>query len=165
MSSYWAGYSGTALVLRENEFSGFLEKYKELHKETLTAIEENEESVREYPFLCSCSIGKENVNIKYFYIVDVLQGECDGMCLYPYIVDYRKNSPESPVNPGISLRSENVYVVFADHQLDSVDTFFHRPYESYNALVQEFKDKLEKYLPANFNWDLHTGHFSYAAYA
>nr|WP_317439871.1 hypothetical protein [uncultured Enterocloster sp.] len=49
--------------------------------------------------------------------------------------------------------------------MDGFDTFNEKPYASYEALRQEFKDKLERYLPDDFDWDAHIGRFRYAAYA
>lgn len=60
---------------------------------------------------------------------------------------------------------KRLYVIFADKDMDGFDTFNEKPYASYEALRQEFKDKLERYLPDDFDWDAHIGRFRYAAYA
>ncbi|MBQ6857620.1 MAG: hypothetical protein IJO13_11025 [Lachnospiraceae bacterium] len=63
------------------------------------------------------------------------------------------------------MRDKNLYVVFSDKDMMSVESFEKKRYDSYEELVQEFKDKLQNYLPDDFEWDIHIGNFSYAAYA
>ena len=57
------------------------------------------------------------------------------------------------------------YMAFSDKSFDGPEVFSKKPYDSYEAFVEEFKRKFEKYLPSDFDWDAHLGRFNYAAYA
>lgn len=156
MSSYWAGYYGVALVLTDEEFDDFCEKYKSIKLIDDDTFNDalNENGVRDYNFIKSDKNG-------VFDIIDVCTEDCDGMCLIPYFHEGKENKHHA----NTALRLNSCYVVFSDKSMDSLSAFTKRPYESYEDLVQEFKNKLECYLPEDFNWDEHIGRFSYAAYA
>ena len=51
------------------------------------------------------------------------------------------------------------------YRIDGMNCFDERPYESYDAFVQEFKDKMAAYLWDSFDWDAHIGIYSYACFA
>ena len=57
------------------------------------------------------------------------------------------------------------YMFFSDRDLDSPLAFERRPYNSYEEFRQEFKDKMEAYLPDDFDWDAYIGRFRYACFA
>lgn len=167
MGSYWAGYSGSALVLKEKEFGEFLKKYNEFHEtDVISEVEEMEETLREYPFIRSAFKEKLGIGIpRCFYVVDISTDDCDGMHLIPYVIGGKQNNPGNSDFQDARLRAENLYVIFSDRQLNCASALFERPYESYESLVLEFKDKLAKYLPVEFYWDMHIGGFYYASYA
>lgn len=156
MSSYWAGYYGVALVLKDKEFDDFCEKYKSINLIDDDTFDDalNEDGVRYYNFIRSDKNGS-------FEITDVCVEECDGM----YLIPYYHNGQENKNYGNSSLRLNSCYAIFADKAMDSLSAFTKRPYESYADLVQEFKSKLKCYLPEDFNWDEHIGRFSYAANA
>lgn len=168
MSSYWAAYYGVALVLKEKEFCDFLEKYAEKHNLEREDLDEKieDDGVREYPFV-------KSANSEVFEITDILTDSCDGMYLIPFYNKGKKNTyftdqEKKEVNKdycALSLRDKNLYAVFSDKDMMSVESFEKKRYDSYEELVQEFKDKLQNYLPDDFEWDIHIGNFSYAAYA
>lgn len=178
MSSYNSGYHGSALVLDKKEFDELISRYKEIIvsklKKTLQddfeyLVMSEECLLREYPFIRSvyCTenpnkILEDGTQTKVFEILDVSTDDCDGMYLLPYLNDGKLLWSQ---NSGISLRDKNLYVIFSDHQLDNPLTFVTKPYESYEAFVNEFKEKLKNYLPEDFNWDKHIGSFSYSCYA
>lgn len=158
MSSYWAAYYGTALVLSEEEYVSFLNSYAEHHDIAREKMEEDiaEEGLRNYPFVRS----KPTEADVTFEITEILTDDCDGMRLVPY-----------RTAPGDSdyklLRWHNCFVVFSDKYPGSMLYHFsgEKAYESYDDLVTEFKDKLSAYLPEDFDWDTHIGVFDYAMYA
>lgn len=169
MSSYWCGYYGTALVLKADEYEAFLNRYAK--ENNINPEELNDEldtyGVREYQFKKSSrkneSLEEENV----FSIIDILEDDCDGMRLFPFFVNGKENTEE---NFGYDivmheLQHYNLYVVFSDKNFHSPNVFKKPAYTSYNALLNEFKDKMKTYLPNDFDWDQHIGSFSYAAYA
>lgn len=174
MSSYWAGYYGTALVLNENEFEDFLNKYTEIrHPETFTRpyIDQLFEDcpIGEYDFIKSRVPETPAALADCFNITPVLHEETDGPWFAPFI---RPNGDWNLID-GIKYtdietditRGENRYVIFSDCNLDSPRNWVKPAYPTYDSLVQEFKDKLQKYLPDDFDWNAHIGRFSYAAYA
>lgn len=124
-----------------------------------------EESLREYPFICGAFKEKNAEFPRCFYFVDINNDNCDGMYFVPYIIGGKQNKRTDPDFLDFLLRADNLYVIFSNQQLDCASAFFERPYESYDAFVQEFKDKAARYLPTDFDWDMHIGSFSYAAYA
>lgn len=162
MSSYWAGYWGSALVLTEAEFCDFVKHYAKIHH--IENIEEKLKEarvVREYEW-------KKSLGDGTFEILDVLSHENDGMTFWPFMKKNKDGKYEPNVGPHLVynvMRSENCYVIFSDKNLDDVRSFFEMRYPSYEVFKQEFKDKMEAYLPKDFDWDAHLGNFSYAAYA
>ena len=178
---YWAGYHGDALVLNEEEFEAFCECYVLVNglvpfSDDADEMEErvtdyvrgmfDNEPIREYSW--KCAVDKQ----KTFQIVDVLVDECDGMVLEPFLCDghINQNGFDEQGNLTIlwkshHLRCNNCYVVFADKNRCNGKAFFEPPYTSYGDFKQEFVGKLKDYLPDDFNWDIHLGHFRYAAYA
>lgn len=172
MSSYWAGYHGCALVLKEKEFEEFLDGYCGVFGVSREELDQeiDSSSVREYPWQKSSKrkgFYDEVPGEDTFQVVDILTDYCDGMYLVPFItVDGKKNELDGRKQfVAYNLRNYNLYVIFADKAMDRVDAFDDKPYASYADFVQEFKDKLEAYLPSDFNWDSHLGSFSYASYA
>lgn len=160
MSECWAAYYGDALVLNDQEFEEFCRVYAKTNNIEPDALFEKL-SVREFDFVQS------KVPDKTFHISDILSDDCDGKCLIPFYWKGRPNVPDN--NNGyikrFFWREHDCYAVFADHDRYSVTDFSKQAYPSYEDFVQEFKDKLEKYLPDHFDWDSHLGCFSYAAYA
>lgn len=176
MSSYWSAYYGAALVLNENEFDDFLNRYvkrKNIKREEFDAGLEDT-VIDEFQWLRSdakvedTTIFEENANDynKCFEITFICKDTCDGMYLIPFRYKGRPNTTEYQERVhAFSTRDDNLYVIFSDKDLCSPTCFEEKPYPSYEAFVQEFKDKMEKYLPEDFDWDEHLGNFSYAAYA
>lgn len=178
MSSYYAAYHGSALVLEEKEFEQFLENYKKLVVKKLKKelVEDFNRmltgegcQIREYSFVKSNKIHKNPNGIlmsesksDIFEILDISPDDCDGMLLCPYL-SYGKLHWEA--DNFIDYRYEKIFVIFSDYQLDSPLTFLEKPYNSYSDFVNEFKEKLSIYLPENFDWDKHIGSFSYCCYA
>lgn len=168
MSSFWTGYHGVALVMEEKDFEKFKEKYKSIHQIDLDE-EFDEDLLNEYEFLAS------NPDAKAFEIVDVLDDCCEGAALSTFLgTDGKKNKyflDSLGKEKNLYFRdtqfwvSPTLYVVFADKCMDGFDAFLEKPYASYEELRQEFKNKLERYLPEGFDWDAHIGNFRYACYA
>lgn len=165
MSSYWTGYHGVALVMEAGEFEEFKEKYKSIHQ-----IDFDEEwSIDEYKFVAS------NPDTNSFNIAGILDDCCEGAALSTFLgTDGKKNvfcfdefeKDRNPYFRDIHLWvSPTLYVVFADKDMDGFDAFTEKPYVSYEELRQEFKNKLERYLPEDFDWDAHIGRLDYACYA
>ncbi len=172
--NYWAGYQGSGLVLKENEFNDFLSRYEKMNGDDISTFLE-EEPIREYAFVKSDYAGKymEHDSIPsehVFYVTDVLKDDCDGMFFTPYMSNGKKNlcwigEERNPNYEEYGMRADNVYVFWADKSMDGVNAFDEKPYASYQVFVDEFKSKVEKYLPDDFEWDRHPGLFNYAAYA
>lgn len=171
MSSFWAGYSGTALVLNENEFNEMIDQYGSLallfaeddeEKEEIRCLMGGKDSdhgdevdfcLREYGFTYTPDLGLKRSNRRTFEVTPVLSDDCSGMRFIPF-----KNEKMSWIEG-----EKDCYVFFADK--DSYIPYGKKAYKDYDELVDEFKLKLSGYLPRNFDWDMHIGYFSYAAYA
>lgn len=167
MSQYWAGYHGSALVMNEQEFALFRKIYAEKREIDLEALDEIiwNNGIREFEFIRSVCGQKTT-----FCITDILKDDCDGMWFVPYRSNgqpnlYYKNKEGNYEREEYSLRSKDLYVVFSDHTMDDPSAFVKIPYQTYEDLINEFKEKLVGYLPEDFDWDKHIGMFSYAAYA
>lgn len=188
MGSYWAGYSGTGLILTEPEFHKMLEQYKqknEKEKEAVNAAIENC-TIGETKFIKFQFAGEsmpdlqENVTGKYagkvMYVMELCKDQVDGVTFWPfYRTDGTPNTPSKQEDgtrrplqashPIWDSDADRCYFLFSDKAMDTVTAFEERPYGSYQKFVQEFKDKVEGYLPNDFDWDAHLGNLSYAAYA
>lgn len=172
MSSYWAGYCGTALVLNEPEFLSFYNTYCSKHSDqpSLAQLEESETPIGDLSFTPS------NPRANNFFITEILTDTCDGMTLIPYVrsdgtVNQNILDPQTKKWTQLEIRKEmrgqNCYIIFSDLDMIGPTAFLgpDHTYQSYQQLRSEFVDKLYRYLPSDFNWDDHIGIFSYAAYA
>lgn len=162
MSSYWAGYSGVGLVLREPEYVRFLKEYSKKHSLSETFFDEycKEQSINEHGFVRTN--GEKN-----FFVTEISTDCCEGMYFKPFIYNGEPNTYDKRGLNIIDYRwsDENCYVFFSDKNMEGYNAFIEKPYASYDAFVQEFKDKLSGYLPDDFEWDEHLGNFAYACYA
>lgn len=167
MSQYWGAYHGIAMVLDEKEFNAFLKEYESTDPDVRYFVEE--EGLRDYTFHA-----KNNHEVT-FDIVDVTEDDCDGMILYPFMnEDGTVNRQIMDENGKIiqtlkykSFRGTSCYVIFADKDMTCGSVFLGPDYRynTYEELVNEFREKISGYLPASFDMDNHIGDFSYACYA
>lgn len=158
--SYWAAYSGQGLVLNLREFNEFQEKY-------LSSVNNGDKGIKE---LGEYYDGEKTIDEVHFtkpgtddafMFFEVDDGSCEGFRLFNYRIDGKKNDKWKQAD----VPMNNVYVLDAERQMDGMDCFDRQAYPSYEAFVQEFKDKMAAYLPEKFNWDAHIGHYSYACFA
>ena len=92
------------------------------------------------------------------------------MYFSPYMNQGKKNlcmidGAWNPEYISYDMRSEDLYVIWSDKELDSVQAFDEKPYASYEAFRNEFMEKLQRYLPEDFDWDSHFGKLRYAVYS
>lgn len=186
MSSYWAGYSGTGLVLTESEFNAMLEVYKEKNPEHADIDEHLDDyGFDETPFIKSEFAGVVIRGLyedtaqhacMLTYLCELRDDDVDGLTFWPfYNPDGRININEQKENgdwkcaeythPIWESKASECYVCWSDKDMCSVKAFDQKPYESYDAFVQEFKNKFGAYLPEDFDWNAHLGYMSYACYA
>lgn len=185
MSDHWAGYSGVGMVLTVPEFNKMLEAYKEKNPEQSKIVDEAADNgdMNETELIMSKFAGQipdlqkdtKKYADKVMYIMEVLDDMIDGVTFWPfYRKDGKKNlseqdedgyweSPEGS-HPIWDSNEDRCYFLFADRALDTVEAFEEKPYASYEAFVQEFKDKMEAYLPEDFDWNAHLGNLTYAAF-
>ena len=105
----------------------------------------------------------------YFRIDAFTPADSEAMSFAPYFRNdksnlpcYNANNREEYVDRDYfceDLSSESVYIAFSDRCFNDTYAFERKPYASYEEFVQEFKDKFEKYLPEDFDWDAHLGNF------
>ena len=169
MSSYWTGYAGAALLLSEQEFNQFIHDYTAMHdlsEKTLTDFFK-ENSVNEYAFITTKSL-LENNSQDTFYITAIDTDCCQGMYFRPFVYQNKPNTiTQRGKNNVVEHRwsDENCYAIFANKDMLSYNTFVQKPYESYETFVDEFRNKMDCYLPFDFDYDAHLGYFAYACYA
>lgn len=161
MSMYYAAYFGHGLRLNNEEFDQFLNAYGAANNLDIRKTLNEETPLREYTFQWS--------NQDYtFDITPIYTDDCDGMRLLPIVKP--DGSANQPVTIEYDLRAEDSYLIFADRSIEgphafNANTLEYKGYRSYSELKQEMIDKLQNYVPDNFDWDSHIGLFSYAAYA
>lgn len=186
MSSYWAGYAGTGLILTEPEFSAMLEVYMEKNPNERETIENMEDCmVDEIGFIKSIYAGSSMPGLqdkldeyadKVVYICELTDDNVDGLTFWPfYNPDGRMNvavkgedgcwgSPKYS-HPIWDSKADRCYVCWSKKDMSSPRAFEEKPYESYDAFVAEFASEWAAYLPDNFDWNVHLGYMSYACYA
>lgn len=159
MGMHWEGYHGEGLVLTEEEFGKFLMDYKRRceDKDSVRQVEKMEDGdigVNEVVF-----ISPSGMKFKMFCADD----SCvEGFRLTPYRIRGKANDNWITND---TIPSYNVYVISSDKVIEGMHCFEEKAYESYEAFVDEFKDKLETYLPEDFDWDAHIGIYRYACLA
>ena len=152
MSSYWAGYHGTALVLEGKNRDYFLNRCIERLQDV-----KDEESLQ-YMF---------NDNIPVFSwrsgipvnIAMLSSDFAEGTSLFTY------KPKENPNENIINFNGEDLIVIFSEHQLDTYKALCDRVYNNYDDLKQRYVDLLKDFLPGDFPWDDRIGTISYAVYA
>lgn len=192
MSQYYAAYYGSGLKLSEDEFQDFTAKYLEVNNLTLEEFvksvmgpdyefndaEEEFDSLIQgnaAEFVRSADIHKAHDERSVFGSVWISPDFADGMRFETYrtktgkpnktFLDWKRQIWNPDHISAESLRDDVSYMFYSDKSFDGPSVFDERPYNSYEEFVQEFKDKLEAYLPAAFDWDAHIGRFNYAANA
>ena len=169
MSSNWYAESGTALILDEKETIEFCKKYlKEICGRNMvkvpdayTAVEELGEqalirSKYKHEQVDSSSI--EEVDEKHFRI-SMYKDEMSGGIFYPFECDERCGEDDC-----FELY-EGYYGIFFTDKSTLPQKIFKGTYHSMDEIIDEFKEKLEDYLPKDFNWKAHIGFIQYAIYA
>lgn len=167
MSGYWAGYYGAGLVLTQNEMDDFIEKYRTrigMSEEDFKNKLLNELPIEEIPWVRSDE-DPNQADPRLFDITNINTDNCEGMFFIPFMYNKKPNTRYHQDKVYTKRYDENLYVIFSDKSLDSASCFTEKPYPSYDAFVQEFKNKLNIYVPDNFDWDAHIGNISYACYA
>lgn len=185
MSSWWAGYYGSGLALKPDEYEKFIEKYMEVNKDghTQDVICSMEEdcALSDINFLKGKYIGtipermvtivdgdddddvlKEN---RHFGLVHIDE-DCDGLFFVPFMSHGRLNLEWNDPDGKNQMPRSDVYVLWSEKALDGPGYFQkERAYNSYEDFRQEFMDALAAYLPEDFDWDGRLGSYSYACYA
>lgn len=192
MSSYWAGYSGTGLVLNRGEFTAFLSSYMEKNPVQAQDLEKHLEgdTVEEYGleeicFLKSVHAGEDIKDLqanedkhqdKAMYFTELTDDNIEGCRLWPFFrpdgrMNVREEKPDgyweeaASRNPMLEPEEGSCYVIWSERDFCSPAVFERPAYGSYEEFKQEFKDSMGAYLPEGFDWDAHLGYLSYACYA
>lgn len=169
MSSNWYAESGTALILDEEETIEFCKKYlKEICERDMvkvpdayTAVEELGEQAlirSKYKHEQADSSSIEEVDEKHFRI-SMYEDEMSGGIFYPFECDERCGEDDC-----FELY-EGYYGIFFTDKSTLPQKIFKGTYHSMDEIIDEFKEKLEDYLPKDFNWKAHIGFIQYAIYA
>lgn len=187
-------FDDSGLRLSKEEYSAFLEQYMcingfsrrdvvRIFAETSNFDYEDDEvdtlyveALNECGYKKSIFAGQSVSFTKndYFRIDVFTPADSDAMSFAPYFRSGKPNWPCYNANNRREyvdrdyfceeLSSEDCYIAFADRGFNDAYVFERKPYASYNEFVQEFKDKFEKYLPKNFDWNAHLGNFKCVFY-
>lgn len=159
--SYWTGYNGQGLCLTEDEYEVFLDAYVKAQKAA-----GNHEALREVEKLDEdedlSNIWFVSLSGKKFSLFCADDGCTEGFRLIPYRMNGRPNKKWDTCPQTLS---DNMYVLDCDRPIEGIDCFEEKAYKSYEEFVDEFKRKMESYLPKDFDWDAHIGMYNYACYA
>ena len=185
MSSWWAGYYGSGLALKPDEYEKFIEKYiavnKDGHTQDVICSMEEDCTLSDINFLKGKYIGtipermvtivdgdddddvlKEN---RHFGLVHIDE-DCDGLFFVPFMSHGHLNLEWNDPDWKNQMPRSDVYVLWSEKALDGPGYFQkERAYNSYEDFRQEFMDALAAYLPEDFDWDGRLGSYSYACYA
>lgn len=189
MGNYWAGYHGTGLVLNSKELEGLLAKYKELNPVEAEGLDEYIENYGydEAYFVKSKYAGdyvimpdwkKEEVKLgvtefdKTMNFYAMGSNEVEGAMFWPFfrptgrlnVMEVGENG-ERVYTISRALKEDDTYILWSDKDMESPRVFERPAYSSYEEFVQEFKDKVGRYLPEDFDWNGHLGSMSYACFA
>lgn len=188
MSSYWAGYSGTGLVLDSSELEDMLETYRDKNPAEADIIDDmiDEGDFNEIKFIKGIHAGEEMPGLqddknhdydgKTASLYELSDDNASGVTFWPF---YRPNgtmnlnekladgtwNEADYSHPAWSDKNNTCYICFSEKDMNSPKAFEETPYATYDAFVQEFKDKWAAYLPEDFDWNAHLGYLSYACYA
>lgn len=167
MSSNWYAESGTALILDEKETIEFCKKYlKEICGRNMlkvpdayTAVEELDTRtlIRSKYKKADPSSIEEN-DEKHFQI-SLYEDDMSGGIFYPFECDERCGEDDCFELYG------DYYGIFFTDKSTLPQEIFKGTYSSMDEIIDEFKEKLEDYLPEDFNWKTHIGFIQYAIYA
>lgn len=98
---------------------------------------------------------------KKFSLFCADDGCTEGFRLIPYQMNGKPNKKWDTCPQTLS---DNMYVLGCDRPIEGIDCFEEKAYKSYEEFVDEFKRKMESYLPKDFDWDAHIGMYNYACY-
>lgn len=181
MASYWSGYKGTGMVLTQPEFDKMLEVYMEKNPEQsdITKTIDNygcditKFTMSKYAGESMPKLQDDNkYDNKITYIEQILKDKPDRFIFKPFYKSDDTINMNHETSNGCWIIAEYhhtisdsgadcCYVLSSNKDMLSPKIFEEKPYESYQDFIQEFKDKLESYLPSDFDWNAHLGIFSY----
>lgn len=158
--SYWTGYNGQGLCLTEDEYEVFLDAYVKAQKaagnhKALREVEKLEEDE------CLSDVWFVSPSGEKFSLFCADDDCTEGFRLIPYRMNGRPNKKWDTCPQTLS---DNMYVLGCDRPIEGIDCFEEKAYKSYEEFVDEFKRKMESYLPKDFDWDAHIGMYNYACY-
>lgn len=140
ISSYWAGYSGIALILTETEFPN-----------------EN---------IAKCDEDMAQKGAEIFHITHLSHEDCEGIAFIPYRKsDGTINMYLNKISDQIEKSFHDIYCIFSSYDPAGPFSIENTPYRGYKDIHQEFYQKLKDYLPKDFDYHAHIGQIWYAAYA
>lgn len=187
-------FDDVGLKLNKAEYNAFLEQYLKVNsfskRDVVQIFAEAssfdyaddevdalyKEALNECGYKKSVFVGQNASFTKnnYFHIDAFTLADSEAMSFAPYFRNGKLNLPCYSANNRREyvdrdyfceeLSSEDCYIAFADRGFNDAYVFERKPYASYNEFVQEFKDKFEKYLPKNFDWNAHLGNFKCVFY-
>ena len=166
MSSNWYAESGTALILDEKETIEFCKKYlKEICGRNMlkvpdayTAVEELDTRTLIRSMYKKADPSSIEENDEKHFQISLYEDDMSGGIFYPFECDERCGEDDCFELYG------DYYGIFFTDKSTLPQEIFKGTYSSMDEIIDEFKEKLEDYLPEDFNWKTHIGFIQYAIY-
>ena len=177
---YYAACYGDGCILDQNEFEALMQNYQKTHnipdeeqEDLMDCVSCESANLIRSQYADTDTDGTKLPFDHTFEISSITDDSASGVFFTPFI---RSNSDElniTKVENGKIVESqecqgidtETVYFIYSDKSRVSAKTFIENPYPSFEDFVNEFKNKIEKYLPEDFDLKHHLGHISYALFA
>lgn len=169
MSMITTGTSELGCIIKGDDMNYFVKKYTELNpidfereiEELDLTSEEDRKAAEEYVWEWL------DTNEAFKYSRDA--NKEDGEVFYARIIRDDPYYPwlyHLPIADALEYRQEDPDLIFvnADKCCCAKTVLRGDFYKSKDELVQEFKDKLEKYVPENFDWTANIGDLDYAIF-
>lgn len=161
MSMFWSGDMILGCMIRGEDISYFKNKYIELNPDQFKVIEDTsvenlsrEDALENLDDWIYCNEELTNGE-KSFYAQYFTNDTFDGVFF----------QPANPDSTDYYQVTETIIFVQADKWLSTRCIFKEGFYNSFDELKKEFKEKIGRYLPDDFDYDKNIGDLNYACFA
>ena len=160
MSMQTSGCRETGLIIRKEFIKGFIRGYTELNPQ------EFEEGT---VFEDAMEIVESSLACNEEFVQSSFAGR-GGETFHAQLFEEEHYYPLvyfMPIKDGEEFQTVDSELVFvpADKSCFLEDVLQDKSYRTKNEIVSEFKDKLERYLPEDFDWEANIGDIEYASIA
>lgn len=169
MSSFYAPYSTVGLMLNQSEFDAFYDAYRAtLSEEDAEYLDTNVwEHCELFEYKFKNSMPQSVCNDTTFTITELSPEQCDCIYFTPF---HLVNGEINAISNGDPLEFKEwdrhtQYVIFAEKRCEPLTFLTKNFYESIDHIFNEFIERMDSYLPDDFNYNTHVGYIEYCFYA